>query len=252
MAFSGYLSLCRDLPPLRTLLSPPPPALITEALLLWTLNTMGDVPGAIHRISQDLLPLKPRALLGVGQEGVRKKPPPCSLRPPPSAPGLLLGHAHRSVLFVFRAWICSSFYPWPPHLPLWEWHWFSFCRRAPWKIWCIIVSLLLFPQRLNTAVPRNIDPVIWFTNTALAWRCFLASVPIKRHIFRIKPTHYSFFTIPLLQLMPAACIINDTWLIFASLILWYNHPYTIISGLCYLWDIGISPYVLNQWDYYFS
>lgn len=137
------------------------------------------------------LPSKHRALMGVG-------------RPLPSASGVVLGHDHRSMGLCLE----PGRFPLGPLSALVNMRLILLLHESPSDICCITMPPSLLSQRLNTAVPQNINPAIRFTNTALAWMCFLASVPIKRHIFRIKSTHYSCFAIPLLQLMPAASIIN--------------------------------------------
>lgn len=212
---------------------------------------------------QDLFPPKRRAR---EWESCKKenKPLARSLRPLPSAPGVEpsshyltrhLGGTHGSeVLGLEPESVAAS--PLGSHTyPCEKEPWFSSCMRAHENIWCIIMPLISSLHRLNTPVPLNNNPAIWFADTALAWMCFLAGGTSEEiDVLRNKSTHYSFFTISLL-LIPAACIINNLDIVYCcklQCILWRNCLDIITLGLCHHWDIGISPHVLNQWGHYFS
>ena len=132
-----------------------------------------------------------------------RKPLARSLRPLLSAPGVEpsshyltrhLGRIHGSeVLGLEPESVAAS--PLGSHTyPCEKESWFSSCVRAHENIWCIILPLNSSLHRLNTPVPLNNNPAIWFADTALAWMCFLASGTSEEiDVLRIKSTHYSFF-----------------------------------------------------------
>lgn len=162
----------------------------------------GDKTGAIRRVPRDLFPPMHRVLVEV-ERNIRKKPSPAApglLSHPLYTPasGVVLGQDYGAIMFVFRAQINGGFSPGAQVNPC-ENETNSPLAWVPIRTSDALSCLsILLSQRLNTPVPLNINPGIWFKNTALTWMCFLASFSIKRLIFRIKFTHNSFFTIPLL------------------------------------------------------